>query len=322
MGYWVKGLEYAFSVFVEAVKKGIKPPVPFLEFSEYVIENSDRSQSTKDNMRCTLKKLAKFRKDIYFRDINYAFLRAFDQYLRDEGLKVNTIGKHLRITRTLVNEAINEGHMQLNDYPFRKFKIKRETKEHIYLDPEEFSRMESLEVSERKRAHRHVLDAFLFCCYTGLRFSDFISLNSNELVTIDGNTWISKYMLKTSLKVNIPIYLLFNGKAIDLIRKYGSVERMAAIGGNPDVNKKVKNLALMADIHKDITFHTSRHTCATMLIYQGVPITTVQKVLGHTSIRTTQIYSEIIPETMIRDLRAANNKSPVLSSRTDGAAHF
>lgn len=306
MRYWTKGLEYAFNTLIDTVKKGIIPPTPFIEFSEYVIANSDRAQSTKDNMRCTLTKLAKFRKNIYFRDINYPFLRSFEQYLRNEGLKTNTVGKHLRIVRTLVNEAINEGHMQLNDYPFRKFKIKRETKEHIYLNPEEFKRMEKLEIPERKKNHRHVLDAFLFCCYTGLRFSDFVGLKTSELVTIDGNTWISKYMLKTSLKVNIPIYLLFNGKAMELIRKYGSVEKMAAIGCNPDVNRKVKNLASMADIHKEITFHTSRHTCATMLIYNRVPITTVQKVLGHTSIRTTQIYSEILPETMIRDLSEAN----------------
>lgn len=53
-------------------------------------------------------------------------------------------------------------------------------------------------------------------------------------------------------------------------------------------------------------FHLRRHTCATMLIYKRVPITTVQKILGHTSVRTTQIYSEIIPETMIRDLEDAN----------------
>lgn len=128
MSYWIKNLEYAFTTLVDQVKKSVSP-ISFFDFSEYVIENSDRSQSTKENMRGTLKKLKKYRNELYFRDINFAFLRSFEQRLRDEGLKVNTIGKHLRITRTLVNEAINEGHMQLNDYPFRKFKIKKETKE-------------------------------------------------------------------------------------------------------------------------------------------------------------------------------------------------
>lgn len=84
---------------------------------------------------------------------------------------------------------------------------------------------------------------------------------------------------------------------------------MTTIGCNADVNRKVRQLASMAGIKKKITFHTSRHTCATMLIYKRVPITTVQKILGHTSVRTTQIYSEIIPETMIRDLEDANMQS-------------
>lgn len=55
-------------------------------------------------------------------------------------------------------------------------------------------------------------------------------------------------------------------------------------------------------------FHTARHTCATLLVHQGVPITTVQRLLGHTSVKTTQIYSEVMDETMIKDLMRANKK--------------
>lgn len=100
-----------------------------------------------------------------------------------------------------------------------------------------------------------------------------------------------------------------SGDRLTYIQRYGSVENLTTIGCNADVNRKVRQLASMAGIKKKITFHTSRHTCATMLIYKRVPITTVQKILGHTSVRTTQIYSEIIPETMIRDLEDANMQS-------------
>ena len=55
-------------------------------------------------------------------------------------------------------------------------------------------------------------------------------------------------------------------------------------------------------------FHIARHTCATLLVHQGVPITTVQRLLGHTSVKTTQIYSEVMDETMIKDLMRANKK--------------
>lgn len=55
-------------------------------------------------------------------------------------------------------------------------------------------------------------------------------------------------------------------------------------------------------------FHTARHTCATLLVHQGVPITTVQKLLGHTSVRTTEVYSEVLSNTIIRDLKAIKRK--------------
>ena len=55
-------------------------------------------------------------------------------------------------------------------------------------------------------------------------------------------------------------------------------------------------------------FHTARHTCATLLVHQGVPITTVQKLLGHTSVRTTEVYSEVLSNTIIRDLKAVKRK--------------
>ena len=52
-----------------------------------------------------------------------------------------------------------------------------------------------------------------------------------------------------------------------------------------------------------VLFHSARHTCATLLVYQGVPITSVQKILGHSSLRTTQMYSEIMPGTVVKDLK-------------------
>ena len=57
-----------------------------------------------------------------------------------------------------------------------------------------------------------------------------------------------------------------------------------------------------------ITFHVSRHTCATLLVHQGVAITTVQKLLGHTSVKTTQIYSEVLSSTIVRDLKNVQRK--------------
>lgn len=230
-------------------------------------------------------------------------------FLRNKGLQVNTIGKHMRVLRTLINEAINQGYIPQDAYPFRKFKIKKEQTEHRFLLPNELEKMESLKLPEKKNNSQHVLDAFLFCCYTGLRFSDFKQLSNRNLIIIDGNSWLILNSLKTGSKLQIPLYLLFRGKALSIISHYNSIEELSKIGCNSDTNRILQKLVQMAGINKKITYHTARHTCATLLVHQGVPITTVQRILGHTSVRTTQIYSEVFAETLIKDLTLANEKS-------------
>ena len=309
LSYWKRGLESNLSTLKEAVKKGIKPVVSFLKFAIQTIENSDRKPGTKDNMLGTVATLKEFRNVIEFTDINYTFLKEFDAFLRNKGLKVNTVGKHMRILRTLVNEAINEGYILQEAYPFRKFKIKKEKKEHNFLMPADLEKLENLELPDRKNNSRHVLDAFLFCCYTGLRFSDFKQLSNRNLIIIDGNSWLILNSLKTGSKLQIPLYLLFRGKALNIISHYNSIEELSKIGCNSDTNRILQKLVQMAGINKKITYHTARHTCATLLVHQGVPITTVQRILGHTSVRTTQIYSDVFAETLIKDLTLANEKS-------------
>lgn len=175
--------------------------------------------------------------------------------------------------------------------------------------PADLEKLENLELPDRKNNSRHILDAFLFCCYCGLRFSDFKQLTYKNLVTVDGKEWLVMNSIKTGVKLNIPLYLLFNGKALGIMRKYDSIEQLAALGCNSDTNRTLQKLGRMAHISKKFTYHTSRHTCATLLVHQGVPITTVQRILGHTSVRTTQIYSDVFAETLIKDLTLANEKS-------------
>lgn len=308
LSFWKRGLESTLSALKEAVRKGVRPAVSFLKFAQQVIVNSDRKPGTKDNMLGTLATLKEFRNTIDFTDINYTFLKDFDIFLRNKGLKINTIGKHMKILRTLVNEAINENYIMQEAYPFRKFKIKKEKKEHNFLMPDDLNKLEGLELPERHNNNQHVLDAFLFCCYCGLRFSDFKQLTSKNLVYVEGKIWLILNSIKTGVKLNIPLYLLFNGKALGIMRKYDSIEQLAALGCNSDTNRTLQKLGQMAHISKKFTYHTSRHTCATLLVHQGVPITTVQKLLGHTSVRTTEIYTEAFDETIIKDLTRANQK--------------
>lgn len=306
LSYWKRGLESNLSTLKEAVKKGIKPVVSFLKFAIQTIENSDRKPGTKDNMLGTVATLKEFRNVIEFTDINYTFLKEFDAFLRNKNLKVNTVGKHMRILRTLVNEAINQGYMHADAYPFRKYKIKQEKGRHEFLTPDELKKLETVEVEEESM--RHVLDAFLFCCYTGLRYSDFCQLTPENFIRINGKRWLYFKSVKTGVEIRLPLHLLFESRALGILDRYPDIGSFAALPCNSEVNKQLRKLAGLCGIKKRITYHVSRHTCATLLVHQGVAITTVQKLLGHTSVKTTQIYSEVLSSTIVRDLKNVQRK--------------
>jgi integrase len=305
LSLWKRGIQPTLALLRDAIKKNTPVNVTFPIFAKEYVKHSDRRQSTKDNLITTINVLQEFRPGLDFKDITYTFLKDFEAYLREKGNGVNTVAKHLRQLRTLVNEAINQGYIHADAYPFRKFKIKQEKGRHEFLTPDELRKLENLEVSDKKM--RHVLDAFLFCCYVGLRFSDFCQLTPANFIRINGNRWLHFKSIKTGIELRLPLHLLFEEKALTILDRY-NIEEFASLGCNSDVNKYLAQIAEMARIKKHITYHTARHTCATLLIHQGVPITTVQKLLGHTSVKTTEIYSEVLSSTILRDLKAVKTR--------------
>lgn len=305
---WKRGVPATLSLLKDAMKKNRPVNVTFPVFAKEYVTHSDRRESTKENLYTTITVLQEFRPGLDFKDITYTFLKDFEVYLREKGNGINTVAKHLRQLRTLVNEAINQGYIHADAYPFRKFKIKQEKGRHEFLTPDELRKLENLEISDKKL--RHVLDAFLFCCYVGLRFSDFCQLKQSNFIRVNGKKWLHFKSVKTGIELRLPLHLLFEGKALSILDRYNIAE-FASLGSNSEVNKALSVIAGMARIKKHVTYHTARHTCATLLIHQGVPITTVQKLLGHTSVKTTEIYSEILSNTIVRDLKAVKRKRVV-----------
>ena len=305
LSLWKRGIPVTLSLLKDAIKKDKPVNVTFPVFARIYVQESDRKRSTKENLMTTITVLQEFRPGLDFKDITYTFLRDFEVHLKEKGNSVNTVAKHMRQLRTLVNEAINQGYIPSDAYPFRKYKIKQEKGRKEFLTPDELKRLENLDVDKKLR---HVLDAFLFCCYTGLRYSDFCQLTSENIIRVNGKRWLHFKSVKTDVEIRLPLHLLFEGKALAVLERYDIVTDFAKIGPNSEANKYLAQLATLARIRKHITYHTARHTCATLLVHQGVPITTVQKLLGHTSVRTTEVYSEVLSNTIIRDLKAVKRK--------------
>ncbi len=153
----------------------------------------------------------------------------------------------------------------------------------------------------------HVRDIFLFCCYTGLAYADIKKLKRSEVVVgIDGDQWIHTARQKTDVPTRIPIL----SSAMKLIEKYSQHPACIAknilmpVLSNQKMNAYLKEIADICEIQKELTFHIARHTFATTVtLSNGVPIETVSKMLGHKSLRTTQLYAKVLDLKVSADMQ-------------------
>lgn len=309
LSLWKRGKVVSLNAIEECLKTQ-RTSASFIQFCTNEINHLPLKESTRKNHLSTIALLQEYKEEVLFSDVNYSFICAFDSYLQLKDFHVNTIAKHMKHIKKYINLAINKDLMHIHQYPFRKFKIRSVDSSHTYLSPQELQVLETTRLTTRHEKLQKTLDVFLFCCYTGLRYSDFASLKPNNIVEIDGNSWLIYKSVKTEVEVRLPIYLLFKGKSLEILKKYQSnLNDFFAVKNNSNINKELIKIADAAGITTRISFHTARHTNATLLVYEGMNITSVQKILGHRNIKTTQIYSTVMDMTLVRDLEKIYNKN-------------
>ena len=274
----------------------------FIPFFKQEVMTSGLKESTKRNHLSTLALLQDFKKNVTFSDLTFEFVSSFEYFLQSKGYHTNTIAKHMKHLKRHINVAINKEYMDIQKYAFRKYKIKTVENGHTHLAPEELEKMETLQLTGRYIKYQKTLDAFLFCCYAGMRYSDFVNMKPENIVEMHQETWLIYKSIKTGTEVRLPLYL-FNGKGNQIMNKYqANLQDLFHLRDNSNVNKELIIITRLAGLSKKVSFHTARHTNATLLIYNGVNITTVQKLLGHKSVKTTQIYTNVMDMTIISDL--------------------
>lgn len=306
LGLWQQGKSISLDLLKESIDRPVSNGRSFLSFYREEVSNSSLKESTKQNHLSTLELLREFKKEISFTDLTFEFVSSFDNYMQSRGYHLNTIAKHMKHPKRYVNVAINKEYMDVQKYAFRKYKIKSVEGNHTHLSQEELHKFEDLQLTGRFMKLQKTKDAFLFCCYAGLRYSDFINLNPANIVEFHQETWLIYKSVKTGIEVRLPLYLLFEGKGIGILQRYKEeLNSFFKLKDNSNINKELNVLANLAGIDKRVSFHTARHTNATLLLYSGANITTVQKLLGHKSVKTTQVYANIMDITVVRDLEKA-----------------
>lgn len=286
LDYIKKGVDVNLPLLKEAVKSHLSPSAKLTDFGNEVVTQSERNILTKQNYKTLFNNLEKFKAGMRVTDIDYQFVVSYDKWLRDSGIAHNTRISRLRLLRAVLNEAKNRDIISTN--PFERFKIQQMVSKKGYITREQLHALEGLKL---KGYDEIVRDAFLVGCYTGLRFSDITALRQGHI----NGEWLVIAMQKTKFTVEIPIGQLFEGKMMAMVEKYGgNIGRLTKkLGPNSTVNKTLRGLLNAVGADAKITFHSSRHTFATLLGQQGVDITVVSKLLGHTKLQTTEIYREV-----------------------------
>ncbi len=230
-------------------------------------------------------------------DVDKDFCNGFIYYLTN--VCTTATGKHLapKTARNYciafsaaLNKAVRDGLIDSN--PFRLIdpddKIKVPESKRTYLTIDEVKQLEAAPCG-----NDDVKRAFLFCCYCGLRVSDVRRLRWSDIVNDGGQMRVSVVQEKTDTIVTITLphqatMYLPNRVATTPNGNVFSLPCPTAL------NKHLDRWIKAAGITKKVTFHASRHTAATMLLTAGVDIYTVSKILGHSEVRTTQVYTKVI----------------------------
>lgn len=249
-------------------------------------------------------------KDVLLKDLNFKFITEFELMCKTkwECKRASTTTKHIQRIRKVVGIAIaNEW---LAKDPFVLYKGKQEKATIKYLTLEELHAIEEKEFTIDRLAK--VKDMFIFSCYTGYAYSDVQKFSPNDIVTgMDGLKWIYTARSKNDSKSNVPLL----PQALAVIEKYKSHpdvinnNRLLPVISNMKTNAYLKEIADTCGIRKNLTFHMARHTFATTVtLTNGVPIETVSAMLGHASLKTTQIYAKVIENKVSSDMLKLREK--------------
>ena len=229
------------------------------------------------------------RKDLYLREINLGFIQGFHAFLLGEKkMGQNSCTKHLKFLKKLLNLAVANSYISYN--PVNAYKVEREPVEVDFLDEEELRKIINFD-TPLPRLER-AKDMSPFGCFTGLSYIDIKTLTPEHFEKDNtGRIWIKKRRVKTGVLSRIPLLPI----AKLILDKYKGGEKLLPIQDPADINKYLKDIAILCGINKRICFHTSRHTFAsTITLANNISLEVVSKMLGHTNTRMTAHYAKLI----------------------------
>ena len=288
---------------------------PFLDWWEDRMMMLGLSHGTLKHYKTTLAHIRACGYINRWRDLTTENIYRFDAYLH--GLRIgNSVtranGKEVVLTqgtihnqhknlKAMITRAVNEGLVESNPYEKLKGAFSRGDVETVeFLTVDELKRIEGMDLPSGGMLAL-ARDLFVFQAYTGMSFSDMQAFSLGDCREDKGRWLLAKQRVKTGASY----YVQLLPPALAVVQKYGGV--IPQVVGQV-YNRALKDLAAMAGIQKRVTSHVARHTFATWMLHEEVPIERVAKMLGHKNIRQTQRYAKVLAEDVYGEFEELEKK--------------
>ncbi|MEO5891278.1 MAG: site-specific integrase [Ferruginibacter sp.] len=307
------GNDFTMDELVERVRGKEAPPQSLIEYIDIkLLELKDRvdfdlAQSTYYKYQRISRYLNDFLqvrrgvKNISVGNIDGEFLKQLFLFIRKEKKNShNSTVALLNCLKTILRIPVQNGTIKRN--PFEEFPLTQKPVHRDFLENDEIKRLQ--QVDNLTPAQEIKRDLFLFACFTGLAYADIKSLRGADIVTDpDGTISIRNPRQKTGVMSIIPLISV----AQQILKKYAGSndcrEFKWYVPSNQKLNSGLKDIAIKAKIDKPLFMHLGRHTFATTVtLTNGIPIETVSKMLGHSTIKHTQIYAKIVASKVKLDM--------------------
>ena len=271
----------------------------FIDFiKRRVSERTDLRRGTLNTHSSLINSLQEFGRIIYFTDLTTANVMYYDDFLHKKYTKQTTVhGYHKRLKR-YINEAIK--YELLKDNPYNKLKFDRGKSEGIkYLTTEQINQIRSLEIASE--SIDKVRDLFIFQCFTGLSYADLFKFDFSTVIERKKKFFIRDARVKNQEEY----FLMLLKPAMEILRKYDF--KLPAIS-NYQYNLRLKVVQELAKIKLSLHSHMARHSFAVMALNMGVSIENLAKMMGHTDIKTTQIYAKVLNKSVQEEFEKMDSK--------------
>jgi len=264
-----------------AYKVNTQKDQDFFKYANKKIDAWRKTQTTStiNHKLSYLKKLKEYKSVLKVSEVNKEFLAGYEQYCRQQGNIHNTVWSAIKFIRTIIRCAVDDRITENN--PMRGYKAPGyKSPIRQYVTAEELDRIEEVAATSQNQTYRNAANWFLFSAYSGLRYGDAAKFTQKMIVN-------GRIILRTE-KAQTDVSIKVHPKLYDVIGRLSN-----KLTSNQDYNRSLKAVAELAKINKPITSHIARHTFAVMFLQKGGSMEVLSKLLGHTTIKTTEIYGKI-----------------------------